>query len=90
MSLRPFRWLPHNGKRHAVKHDAIAYEETTTLCGEEVTIPARPLPRTDWYWPTCRDCDTAWRAAEGIPPVPSVVPAQRGGTERCHPVVVER
>ncbi|GAA3459275.1 zinc finger protein [Saccharothrix longispora] len=70
MSFRPFRWLPHNGKRHAVKEDAVACEETTTLCGEEVTIPAGRLGKEEWSWPTCRDCDAAWRAAEGILPIP--------------------
>ncbi|MFC6091573.1 zinc finger protein [Saccharothrix lopnurensis] len=68
--LRPFRWQPHDGRRHAVTHDAVPLQATTTLCGEELTIPATPLGNREWCWPTCTDCDTAWRHHEGIPLFP--------------------
>jgi hypothetical protein len=68
---RPFRWQPHDGKRHAVHHDTFPTQHTTTLCGEELTIPTTRATKQQWCWPTCTDCDTdcdtAWRLAEGIP-----------------------
>ncbi|QFZ19572.1 zinc finger protein [Saccharothrix syringae] len=70
MSIRPFRWLPHDGQRHAVKEDAVAFEDTATLCGEELTIPAAHPTKTQWCWPTCTTCDTVWRQHEGIPLFP--------------------
>ncbi|WP_211269305.1 zinc finger protein, partial [Saccharothrix syringae] len=53
MPLRPFRWLPHDGQRHAVKEGTVAFEDTATLCGEELTIPAAHPTKTQWCWPTC-------------------------------------
>jgi hypothetical protein len=73
MALRPFTWLPHNGKRHAIKADLVAHDDTTTLCGEELTVPGVRPTKDDWCRPTCPQCDAAWRAAEGIP----VFPRQR-------------
>lgn len=76
MALRPFRWLPHHGKRHAVREDAAAHEDTTTICGEALTIPATRPTEVEWCWPTCADCDTTWRRHEGIP----LFPRQRAFT----------
>ncbi|MFT7841113.1 zinc finger protein [Saccharothrix sp. BKS2] len=68
MGIRPFRWLPHDGRRHAIPDQLAAHEEGQTLCGVAVTVPHLPLPRCpDWCWPTCMTCDRAWRAHEGIP-----------------------
>ncbi|WP_433270725.1 zinc finger protein [Actinosynnema sp. CS-041913] len=68
MGIRPFRWLPHDGARHAIPDELAAHEEGATLCGVAVTVPHRPLPRVpDWCWPTCPDCERAWRILEGIP-----------------------
>lgn len=74
MALRLFRWLPHDGQRHAIGADLLARDQAATLCGEELVIPADPPTKSEWCWPTCPDCDAAWRAAEGILPFP-----RRGG-----------
>ncbi|ONI92953.1 hypothetical protein ALI22I_00980 [Saccharothrix sp. ALI-22-I] len=70
MALRPFRWLPHNGRRHAINADATPDDHTATLCGEELTVPASRATKDEWCWPTCPRCDAAWRTAEGIPTFP--------------------
>lgn len=70
MALRPFRWLPHNGKRHAVPEHLVPNDEAATLCGEELVIPARRATSIEWRWATCVDCDTAWRRVERIPVLP--------------------
>lgn len=70
MTTRPFRWLPHNGKRHAVDVNLVAYDQAATLCAEELIIPATRPTKDEWCWPTCPTCDAAWRAAEGIPVFP--------------------
>jgi hypothetical protein len=67
---REFRWLPHEGKRHAVEARAVARDTTATLCGEGLVIPARRPTKVEWCWPTCADCDATWRAEEGILPFP--------------------
>lgn len=67
MGPRPFRWQPHDGKRHAVDDNAMPTQETTTLCGAELTVPAARATKRQWCWPTCAACDAAWRLAEGIP-----------------------
>ncbi|QFZ24040.1 hypothetical protein EKG83_05200 [Saccharothrix syringae] len=68
--MRPFRWLPHDGRRHAVNADLVALEQAATLCGVELVVPAARPTKLEWCWPTCSDCDAAWRAAEGILPFP--------------------
>ncbi|QFZ17186.1 zinc finger protein [Saccharothrix syringae] len=70
MSLRPFRWLPHNGKRHAVPAELVPRDAATTLCGEELVIPVQRASSLEWCWPTCTDCDSAWRRVERIPAFP--------------------
>jgi hypothetical protein len=71
MGTRPFRWLPHEGRRHAIPDALAARDEGRTLCGVAVTVPHDPPPRSpDGCWPTCRDCDVAWRESEGIPVFP--------------------
>lgn len=70
MPNRAFKWLPHDRSRHAVEHRSNPGEDTRTLCGVDVTVPTEELPRTHWYWPTCVDCDAAWRGHEGIPTFP--------------------
>jgi hypothetical protein len=67
MGIRPFRWLPHDGRRHAIKADLIPRDQTSTLCGKDLAVPDVRATKNEWCWPTCADCDTAWRAAEGIP-----------------------
>jgi hypothetical protein len=55
--VRTFRWLPANGKRHAVPGGRVTPgAQITTLVGEEVTVPTQRLGSTEWTWPTCRDC----------------------------------
>ncbi|PSL51411.1 zinc finger protein [Saccharothrix carnea] len=79
MPIRPFRWLPHNHKRHAVDADLVPRDETRTLCGEELVIPTTPCTKDQWCWPTCTECDARWRTAEGILPFP------RRSTPTPHP-----
>ncbi|MFB9598992.1 zinc finger protein [Saccharothrix longispora] len=67
---RPFRWLPHEGQRHAVCANSTVRDEVTTLCGGELVIPVTRPTKAEWCWPTCLSCDAAWRAAEGIMPFP--------------------
>ncbi|NUT53511.1 MAG: hypothetical protein HOV94_40420 [Saccharothrix sp.] len=69
--MRAFRWLPYGGRRHAIPDTLAANDEGRTLCGVEVTVPHDPPPRCpDGCWPTCHDCDVAWREHEGIPLFP--------------------
>lgn len=71
MGIRAFRWLPYNGQRHAIPDTLAANDEGETLCGVGVTVPHDPPPRSpDGCWPTCHDCDAAWREHEGIPVFP--------------------
>ncbi|MFC6090744.1 zinc finger protein [Saccharothrix lopnurensis] len=89
MALRPFRWLPHNGKRHAVPEHVVAHDEATTLCGEELVVPVRRASNLAWCWPTCAECDAAWRQVERIPAFPRQRNAgsrAHGGSRRDHPV----
>ena len=64
----PFRWMPHDGKRHAISTEALPGAETETLCGVELVRPmASPPKYPDWLWPECQLCNDRWRQAEGIP-----------------------
>ena len=55
--IRTYRWLPADGKRHAVPGGRVKPgEEITTLVGERVTVPTQRLGSTEWTWPTCRAC----------------------------------
>jgi len=81
MGHRPFRWFPHDGRRHAVPDSLVVSDNGETLCGNAVTIPHDSPSKPQWCWPTCLDCDSAWRRHEGIPPFPrpagSRTPARR-------------
>jgi hypothetical protein len=71
MGARAFRWLPYDGKRHAIPDTLAANDEGETLCGVEVRVPHDPPHRCpDGCWPTCHDCDVIWREYEGIPVFP--------------------
>ncbi len=76
MTLRPFRWLPHDGKRHAIPENLVVGDTGETLCGKELAVPHDRPTKTAWCWPTCADCDTSWRQREGILPFPR--PASSG------------
>jgi hypothetical protein len=61
--IRTYRWLPADGKRHAVPGGQVEPgEEIRTLVGESVTVPAQRLGSTEWTWPTCVPC---WDEAKG-------------------------
>ncbi|MBB4967070.1 zinc finger protein [Saccharothrix violaceirubra] len=66
---REFRWLPYEGRRHAVRAVLVAHEVGETLCGVPLVVPATS-PYERWCWPTCPGCDSAWRSHEGIPAFP--------------------
>ncbi|MEU4449508.1 zinc finger protein [Actinosynnema sp. NPDC050801] len=71
MGTRPFRWLPYEGRRHAIPDCMAANDDGQTLCGVAVRVPHDPPPRCpDGCWPTCPNCDDAWREHEGIPLFP--------------------
>jgi len=70
MAHRPFRWFPHDGKRHAVPERLVVGDAGATLCGREVAVPHDRPSKTEWCWPTCGVCDSAWRSREGILPFP--------------------
>ncbi|MBB5960201.1 hypothetical protein FHS29_006824 [Saccharothrix tamanrassetensis] len=66
---RAFRWMPHDGRRHAIRSDRAPRDHADTLCGLPLTVP-HAQPYVHWCWPTCPACDTAWRAHEGIAAFP--------------------
>ncbi|GGP78869.1 zinc finger protein [Saccharothrix coeruleofusca] len=71
MGIREFRWLPHEGLRHAIPDALTADQRGRTLCGVPVTVPrVTPPAFPDGCWPTCRSCDAEWRKREGIPSFP--------------------
>ena len=66
--MRPYRWIPHDGNRHAVTVALGPGDHALTLCGLPLDIPAEPPPAwPDDCWPECSTCDEQWRVAEGIP-----------------------
>jgi hypothetical protein len=75
---RAFRWFQHDGRRHAIPVALLVGDGGATLCGVSVTVPSAPPPPIARCWPTCGDCDVAWRTHEGIP----VFPRARACTER--------
>jgi len=75
MGTRPFRWLPHDGGRHAIPDDLVAADEGATLCGVEIVVPRDRGSKTAWCWPTCAVCEAEWREREGLP---QRAPALRG------------
>ncbi|WP_442912733.1 zinc finger protein [Kutzneria sp. CA-103260] len=55
--IRTYRWLPADGRRHAVPAGPVGPgNEITTLIGERVTVPTQRLGSTEWTWPTCEGC----------------------------------
>jgi zinc-finger len=70
MGVRPFRWFPHRGARHAIPDELTPRDTGETLCGLRITVPHVPVPRNpNRYWAACPECDRVWRVREGIPPV---------------------
>jgi hypothetical protein len=60
--------MPHDGNRHAIPDKLVVGDEGQTLCGVPIAVPRDPPPRfPDGCWPTCVECDLAWRKHEGIP-----------------------
>lgn len=50
-------WQPADGKRHCyLDEQLIAWgTHVMALCGKGMA--ARRMPRDQWLWPTCPDCD---------------------------------
>lgn len=67
---RSYKWQPHSGGRHAVPQELALFDDGRTLCGLEVTGGPDNWSSRTRYWPTCADCDGAWRAEENILPWP--------------------
>lgn len=67
---RNYRWQPHEGGRHAIPQELAVNDIGHTLCGIEVTAGPDRWPSEARYWPTCDDCDLAWREHEGLLPWP--------------------
>jgi len=43
--MRPYRWIPHDGNRHAVTVALGPGDHALTLCGLPLDIPAEPPRR---------------------------------------------
>ncbi|ACU37532.1 hypothetical protein Amir_3647 [Actinosynnema mirum DSM 43827] len=83
---REFRWLPHDGRRHAIPDRLDVGDEGQTLCGVRLTVPRRAGWKSSaGLWPTCADCDCAWREREGI----SRFPQSSSGSSRRRTAVIE-
>ncbi|WP_086667508.1 zinc finger protein [Lentzea kentuckyensis] len=67
---RRYKWQPHNGARHAVPRELAVGHVGRTLCDVEVTGHSDTWPDEARCWPTCHECDLAWRAHERILPWP--------------------
>jgi len=48
MALREFRWLPHDGGRHAIPASLVVGDVAKTLCGRELAVPHDPPTKTQW------------------------------------------
>lgn len=68
--VRSYRWQPHDDGRHAIPQELAVNDVGHTLCGIEVTAGSDKWPNEARYWPTCNECDLAWRECEGILPWP--------------------
>ncbi|MBM7863148.1 zinc finger protein [Lentzea nigeriaca] len=65
-----FRWMPHEGLRHAILDELTRGQLVETLCGDPFVPQEFSLWRDKICWPTCWDCDGVWRESEGILPWP--------------------
>ncbi|MFD4636876.1 zinc finger protein [Lentzea sp. NPDC058436] len=68
--VRSYKWQPHDEGRHAIPQELAVNDAGLTLCGIEVTAGPDTWPNDARYWPTCEECDLAWRKSEGILPWP--------------------
>jgi hypothetical protein len=68
--VRSYKWQPHDEGRHAIPQELGVKDVGHTLCGIEVTAGPDRWPNEARYWPTCNECDLAWRESEGILPWP--------------------
>ncbi|WP_093602833.1 zinc finger protein [Lentzea waywayandensis] len=75
--VRSYKWQPHDEGRHAIPQELAVNHVGHTLCGIEVTAGSDRWPNDARYWPTCNECDLAWRESEGILPWPRT--GQDGG-----------
>lgn len=64
--LRPYRWQPHKGKRHAVPYWLTGGCKGRTACDEHVAVPNRAPTTVERLWPECQACDDKWRTEEGL------------------------
>ncbi|MET8763423.1 zinc finger protein [Lentzea sp. NPDC004782] len=92
---RTYKWQPHKGGRHAIPQALAVNDAGHTLCGIEVTAGSDRWPDESRYWPTCDECDLAWRDHEGLPPWPrkgknvaALSPHSPGASETDNPVDV--
>lgn len=67
---REYKWQPHCGARHAIPQKLTVRDTGHTLCGIEVQVQSDEWPDETRCWPTCFECDSAWRAHERILPWP--------------------
>lgn len=67
---RSFKWQPYDGARHAVPQSLALNDIGRSLCDREVMIEPNTWSSCARFWPTCTECDRAWRAAENILPWP--------------------
>ncbi|GLY49973.1 zinc finger protein [Lentzea sp. NBRC 102530] len=68
--VRSYKWQPHDKWRHAIPHALAVDEVGRTLCNIRVAAGPDKWPNEARFWPTCPECDLAWRESEGILPWP--------------------
>ncbi|WP_434447642.1 zinc finger protein [Lentzea sp. E54] len=74
---RCYKWQPHEGARHAIPRELTINDVGQTLCDIEVTARSDEWPDEARCWPTCPECDLAWREHEQILPWPRGAKAPR-------------
>lgn len=82
---RKYKWHPWAGRRHAVPRSLVANDVGQTLCEIEMTAGPDRWPDATRYWPTCPECDLAWRGHEGLPPWPRKDTDQVAPSSGCRP-----
>lgn len=60
--VRPFRWLPALGAKHAIGAEFPFWGPKNTLCDPPLVVDHEPT-KLEWCWPTCGACDAG--VAEG-------------------------
>lgn len=66
--MTSFFWLPHDHSRHVLPGNfrlascCPVPSDRRTLCGLMIVVTKWDFGKSEWLWPTCRDC---YRIARG-------------------------